>query len=111
MPSYSYREAQMERLIMDADYASLYLEMSFNEALKDGFVGGFLIALENVVEAASRRQSEPSATVTLQKRLYYKLDNQANPTIESVISALEEVGLTHKLEPVSAQIHSEGVMS
>lgn len=110
MPSYSYREAQMERLIMDAEYASLYLEVSFDEALKDGFVGGFLIALETVVEAASRRQSEPSATVVLREKLYHKLNNQANLTIESVISALEEVGLTHKLEPVSAQVHSEGVM-
>jgi len=110
MPSYSYREAQIERLVSDAEYASLHLEVSFDEALKDGFIGGFLIALENVVEAASRRQSEPSTMDALQERLYHKLDKQANPTIESVISALKEVGLNHKLEPVSAQVHSEGVV-
>ncbi|MEM9946043.1 MAG: transcriptional regulator [Cyanobacteria bacterium P01_D01_bin.36] len=104
MPSYSYRETQIEKLASDAEYASLYLETSFSEASKDGFVGGFVVALENVVEASSRRQSEPVETDTLRQRLHQKLNERENLTLEVIIDVLKEVGLTHEIKPLSAQV-------
>ncbi|MEL6350190.1 MAG: transcriptional regulator [Cyanobacteria bacterium J06627_28] len=106
MPSYSYRKAQVEKLIADADYTSLYLEVSFSEALKDGFVGGFLIALENAVEASNRRESKPTKADILRQQLYDELNPQEDLTIETVKSVLKKVGLTHKLKPESTPVFS-----
>ena len=104
MPSYSYREAKIERLVLDPEYASMCLEYSFSEALKDAFVGGFLVSLEDVVEAARRRQGEFLEEDVLRQRLYNKLNTQENPTIEGVITALKEVGLTHEMKPANTQV-------
>lgn len=105
MPSYNYRESKIERLIEeDPEYTSMYLEYSFSEAIKDGFVGGFLVALEDVVKAASRRQGEASEEDILRQRLYHKLNSQESHTVETITSALEEVGLTHEIKSAKAQV-------
>lgn len=105
MPSYNYRDSQLKRL-RDPEYASLYIEASFSEALKDGYVGGFLIALGNVVEAASHRQNKVAEVDVLRKRLYQNLSNYESPNTEIIIAELEAVGLTAEIKPVSAQVPS-----
>lgn len=99
MPSDSYREWKIERLLQDPEYASMCLEYSFSEATRDGFVGGFLISLEDAVEAARRRQGEASEEDILRRQLHHKLNAQENHTVETITSALEEVGLTCEIKP------------
>ncbi|MEL7071496.1 MAG: hypothetical protein AAGN15_22995 [Cyanobacteria bacterium J06581_3] len=106
MPSHNYREVQIERLSLDAEYASLYLEISFSEALQDSFVGGFLTALDNVVIAAERSPGAATETDILRARLHHSLSEHDCPTIDIILSAMETIGLTHALKPVSAQVHS-----
>ena len=103
MPSDSYRESKLKKLI-DPLYASAALECSFEEAQKDGFVGGFLVCLEDVVEAASRRQRELSHEDVLRQQLYQKLNGHENPNLETITAFLQELGLTHQLKPKSFQL-------
>ena len=106
MPSVSYRDGLMEKLSKDPEYASLYLETSFEEALKDEYVAGFLLGLEDVVEAAQNRKGTASETDTLRQQLYHLLSKQETHTLETIISALKEVGLNYEMKPASAQVPS-----
>ncbi|MEL6489566.1 MAG: transcriptional regulator [Cyanobacteria bacterium J06634_6] len=106
MPSDSYRESKLQKLMEDPEYASMYLEYSLCEAMEDGFIGGFLVGLEDVVEAANRRQCEASKEDVLRQKLHNKLTTLENPTLESIISTLEEVGLTREMKPTRAQVTS-----
>ncbi len=106
MPSVSYRDDLIKRLSKDPEYASLYLETSFEEALKDGYVDGFLLGLEDVVEATQNRNSTASETDILRQRLHHILNKKETHTLNTIISALKEVGLTHEIKPASAQVPS-----
>lgn len=50
MPAKNYREDLLVRL-SDANYASQYLKAALDEALQDGNMDAFLLALKNLVEA------------------------------------------------------------
>jgi DNA-binding phage protein len=103
MPTKSYLDDHLERLL-DPEYASLYLAASFSEALEDGYVDGFLLALKNVVKAASDRQEEPSETDILRQRLYQSLSKSENLTTDAITAALKAIGLTCELQPVPAPV-------
>lgn len=105
MPTKSYRDDHMKRLL-DPEYASLYLAVSFSEALEDGYVDGFLLALKSVVEAASHRQSESSETDILRQRLYQSLSTSKDLTTDAISEELKVVGLTCELQAVPASVAS-----
>ena len=104
MPSDSYRDNLIERLTENAEYASLLLETALEDAFQDGFVGGFLLSLEDVVEAAEKRLGDPTEEDYLRARLYHNLSDKENHTLETVIAALKEVGLTYEMKPVNTQV-------
>lgn len=106
MPSVSYQDGLIKKLSNDPEYASLYLETSFEETLKDGYVDGFLLGLEDVVEAAQNRKGTASETNILRQRLYHLLVEKEAHTLETIISPLKEVGLTYEMKPVNTRVPS-----
>lgn len=66
MPTKSYLDDHLKRLL-DPEYASLYLAASFSEALEDGYIDGFLLALKNVVEATAIAKALAPTGVTANK--------------------------------------------
>ncbi len=104
MPSDNYQDDLVKRLAKDPAYASLYLETSFEEALKDGFVDVFPLALEDVIAAAEMRQGNASETDILRQRLYQIISKQENLTVEDVVAALKEVGLNYEMKPAMAKV-------
>lgn len=104
MPTDSYRDDLIKRLIEDPEYASLYLKTVLSEALEDGYMDAFPLALKDVIEATENRQDVLSEVDVSRKRLYELLSEQKSLTPEATVSALEAVGLDLNLKPLEAQI-------
>ena len=104
MPSISYQEVLLERLT-DPEYALLYLQTSLEEALADGFMDAFPLALENVLEAASRTSQDFPSTVDIARQNLLDLLSEHSPlTREVVIDALETAGFDLEMNLREAQL-------
>ena len=103
MPTKSYREGLLERLV-DTNYASQYLKSALDETLQDGDMKAFLLALKNIVDATESVQVIASKADISRQHLHRLLSGQGNPTIETLASVLDAVGLTIDFKPTSEHI-------
>jgi probable addiction module antidote protein len=100
MPTKRYREDLLERLA-DATYASQYLKAALDETLQDGDMEAFLLALKNIVDATESVQKVASKADVSRQHLHRLLSGKGNPTIETLASVLNAVGLTIDFKPTS----------
>jgi len=99
MAEYPTHDDHMREKLKDFEYAQGYLEVSLDEAEKDGYYGGFLIALRRVVEVhgASRIAHESSVS---RSNLYKALSEDGNPTIETLGAVLHSLGMKLSISPL-----------
>jgi DNA-binding phage protein len=87
----NYKEDLLERL-GDPAYASGYLNAALEEAMDDGFVGGLMVAIRNVIDAQGgvtkfakklKRKSRTS--------LYKTLAEDGNPELATVLEIIKHL--------------------
>ena len=106
MPAKNYREDLLVRL-SDAHYASQYLKAALDEALQDGNMEAFLLALKNLVDATGPVQEVASEADVSRQHLYRLLSGKGNPTLETLASVLQVVGLTIDFKPTAKPMLKE----
>ena len=100
MPTQDYRIDLLKRLT-NPEYAAQYLKAAFDETLADGNKSAFLLALKNVVEATEEiRTISKEASISCQ-HLYRILSEEGNPTLETLTSLLQAVGMTIDFKPLA----------
>lgn len=102
MPTKDYRRDLLKRL-GDSQYAAAYLKAALDETLSDGNTEAFLLALKNVVEARDSTQKVAQKSKISRQHLYRILSGSGNPTLETLTSVLQAVGLTIDFKPVSLE--------
>lgn len=100
MPTKDYRTDLLKRL-ENSEYAATYLKAALDETLSDGNTEAFLLALKNVVEAKGSTQTIANESNISRQHLYRILSGEGNPTLDTLTSVLQAVGLTIDFKPVS----------
>lgn len=102
MPTKDYHSYLLKRL-GDPEYAAMYLKAALDETLPDGERSSFLLALKNVVEAKGTKQSVATESNITWQHLQRLLAENGNPTLETLTSVLQTVGLSIDFKPVSLE--------
>ena len=102
MPTKDYKTDLLQRL-GDSQYAAIYLKAALDETLSDGNTEAFLLALKNVVEAKGSTQTVVNESNISRQHLYRILSGDGNPTLDTLTSVLQAVGLTIDFKPVSIE--------
>ncbi|MBW4535174.1 MAG: helix-turn-helix domain-containing protein [Pleurocapsa minor HA4230-MV1] len=102
MPTKDYKTDLLERL-SNSNYAAVYLKAALDETLLDGNTEAFLLALKNVVEAKGSTQAIANESKISRQHLYRILSGDGNPTLDTLTSILQAVGLTIDFKPVSVE--------
>jgi len=102
MPTRDYQPYLIKRL-EDSGYAATYLKAALDETLADGNMESFLLALKNVVEAKGTKQSVATESNITRQHLQRLLAGNGNPTLETLTSVLQTVGLSIDFKPVSLE--------
>lgn len=85
----------LDRELTDPEYAALYL----NDALHDGSVEEFLLALRNVVRANQGMSKVAYDTDLGRESLYKALSESGNPQFITLNKVLSTLGLQFSIEP------------
>lgn len=99
MPTKDYQSDLLQRLA-NREYAAQYLKAAFDETLADGNRAAFLLALKNVVDATGAMQTVASEANISRQHLYRMLSEEGNPTLETLTSVLQAVGITIDFKPL-----------
>ena len=99
MPTRDYKPYLTERL-GDSEFAASYLKAALDETLADGDMDSFLLALKNVVEAKGTKQSVANESNISRQHLHKLLSGNGNPTLDTLTSVLQTVGLSIDFKPV-----------
>ncbi len=99
MPTKDYTEDLLKRL-SSSEYAAQYLKAALDETLSDGNMEAFLLALRNIVDATGARQEVATEAKISRQHLYQMLSGDGNPTLETLTSVLQAVGLTIDFKPL-----------
>ena len=102
MPTKDYRTDLLQRL-GNSQYAATYLKAALDETLSDGNTEAFLLALKNVVEANGSTGAIASESNVSRQHLYRMLSGNGNPTLDTLTSVLQAVGLTIDFKPVTVE--------
>jgi len=102
MPTKDYKTDLLERL-SNSNYAAIYLKAALDETLSDGNTEAFLLALKNVVEAKGSTQVIANESKISRQHLYRILSGDGNPTLDTLTSILQALGLTIDFKPVSIE--------
>ena len=98
MPTKDYKTDLLQRL-GNSQYAATYLKAALDETLSDGNTEAFLLALRNVVEANGSTGAIASESNVSRQHLYRMLNGNGNPTLDTLTSVLQAVGLTIDFKP------------
>jgi probable addiction module antidote protein len=98
MPTVDLVEALGEEL-RDPEFAAGYL----SEALDDGGVKAFLVALRNVVRAGGGMTEVAQRAMLGRESLYKALTETGNPAFRTVETVLEAVGVRLTFAPVAGR--------
>ena len=100
MPVRNHRDDLLVRL-SDPEYSSHYLKAALDETLEDGNMEAFLLALKNIVDAKGPLQEVASDADVSRQHLHRLLSGTGDPTLETLASVLNAVGLTIDFKPLS----------
>lgn len=98
MPTRNYQDDLLKRLA-EREYAAHYLKAALDETMHDGNMEAFLLALKNIVDATDAVQNIAEEAGVSRQHLYRMLSGSGNPTLETLTSVLEAVGLTIDFRP------------
>ncbi len=87
----------LDRELRDLEYAALYL----NDALNDGSVELFLLALSNVVQANQGMSKLAANTELGRESLYKALSESGNPQFMTINKVLLALGLQFSIEQLN----------
>ena len=93
MPVKSYKKDLLIRL-KNKNYASQYLQCSFEECKQDNSWEVFGLALKNVIEANHNIKGFAKNANISRQHLYKLFSKTSNPTIASLLRILNILGLT-----------------
>ncbi len=91
MPTKEYKEFLFDQLT-DSEIAAEYL----TAAIEDGSADEFLLALRDVAEARGGVGMLSDMTDLNRQSMYKMLSENGNPTLTSLLSVLQAVGITIK---------------
>lgn len=83
-PSVDHDEAMIAELREDPEYAEAYLQAAFDEIYEPGGIGGFLIALRQVIEARGGVGIIAQRSGLSRQHIYRALSENGNPTIKTL---------------------------
>ena len=105
MPTRNYQNDLLKRL-SSPQYASKYLKAALDETLEDGDMDAFLLALKNVIEASGSIGKTARKTKITRQHLYKILSGEGNPTLDTLTSFLNSVGLSINFSPQDRRSHN-----
>lgn len=97
MPVKNYRDDLLGRLA-EPEYAAQYLQVAFEETLKDGNQAAFLLAVENVLAATKLAPTVLDASIAPAKIRDLRLEGEGLP-LETLAALLKTVGLAIEFKP------------
>ena len=86
----------LDRDLQDPEYAALYL----NDALHEGSLEEFYLALRNVIRATQGMSQMAASTELGRESLYKALSESGNPQFSTVQKIVCALGLQISIEPV-----------
>ncbi len=98
MKTINYREGLLQRL-KNKKYAFGLLQTAFEESCNDGNWEAFGVVLEDVIEAQSSKKDFAEKVRLSRQHLYRLFGKKANPTLNTLLPVLSELGFTLTLSP------------
>ncbi|MDX1972307.1 MAG: transcriptional regulator [Candidatus Sumerlaeia bacterium] len=104
MADYPTFQNYMREQLADLDYARSFLQVSLEEAEKDGDYSAFLLAMRQVIEIHGATRIARESDVS-RRNIYKAFSEEGNPTLETLGSVLRSLGM--KLSISSAEAISK----
>ncbi|EFJ2732986.1 DNA-binding protein [Escherichia coli] len=95
--SVDHSAAMIEELRADPDYANAYLANALEEINEPGGLGGFLVALRQVIEARGGISEAARKSGLARQSIYRALSPNGNPTITTLAQLTSVAGLQFTL--------------
>ena len=99
--SVDHNAAMIEELRADPDYGNAYLPNALEELDEPGGVGGFLLALRQVIEARGGISEAARKSGLARQSIYRALSPNGNPTITTLAQLTSVAGLQFTLSKSS----------
>ena len=99
--SVDHNAAMIEELRADPDYANAYLANALEEINEPGGLGGFLVALRQVIEARGGISEAARKSGLARQSIYRALSPNGNPTITTLAQLTSVAGLQFTLSKSS----------
>lgn len=96
-----HNDAMIEELFADPDYANAYLANALEEINESGGLGGFLVALRQVIEARGGISEAAKKSGLARQSIYRALSPNGNPTITTLAQLAAVAGLQFTLSKSS----------
>ncbi|EAN4225189.1 DNA-binding protein [Salmonella enterica] len=96
-----HNAAMIEELRADPDYANAYLANALEEINEPGGLGGFLVALRQVIEARGGISEAAKKSGLARQSIYRALSPNGNPTITTLAQLAAVAGLQFTLSKSS----------
>jgi len=91
--SVDHDKAMIEELRADPEYAEAYLQTALEEIYEPGGVGGFLIALRQVIEARGGVTEISQKSGIARQHIYRALSKDGNPTLTTLTELTRAAGV------------------
>lgn len=82
--SIDHDEAMIAELREDPEYAEAYLQAAFDDIYEPGGIGGFLVALRQVIESRGGVSAIAQRSGLSRQHIYRALSEKGNPTITTL---------------------------
>lgn len=92
MTDFLTHDDYMREKLEDLEYARMYLEVSLEEAEKDGDYDSFLLAVRRVIEVHGISRIARESSVS-RRALYKAFSEEGNPRLDTLASVLHVLGL------------------
>lgn len=96
-----HNAAMIEELRADPDYANAYLANALEEINESGGLGGFLVALRQIIEARGGVSEAAKKSGLARQSIYRALSPNGNPTITTLAQLAAVAGLQFTLSKSS----------
>lgn len=93
-----HNAAMIEELREDQVYAEMYLKTALEDINEPGGLGGFLIALRQVIEANGGITEASKKSGLARQHIYRALSAKGNPTIATLVQLAAVAGLRFSLQ-------------
>lgn len=89
----------MREELSDLDYARGFLQVSLEEAEKDGDYRAFLLAMRQVIEIHGATKIARESEIS-RRNIYKAFSEEGNPTLETLGSVLHSLGMKLSISPL-----------